>query len=136
MRAIDDEKSGIIFLVLLDLSSAFDTIDYFCLFLKELLEVDGHVLKWFTSFLSSQTQEFKTAIHHHLYAVHQGSVLGPILFCIYISHSGKIIRKHGFTFHIYADNTQVYIGFKPEDAVWFLERLRNVLMRLGCGNAN
>ena len=81
-----------------------------------------------SSYHSSRTQwvttdGIKSAIHHLLYGVPQSVVLGPILFCIYILHIGKIIRKHGFTFHIYADDTQVYIGFKPDDAVSVLERL-------------
>ena len=110
MRAIDDEKSDSVFLVLLDLSSAFDIIDhhYHCIFLKELLG-DRRALEWFTSYLSSRTQQvtidgIKSAIHYFLYGVPQELVLGSILFCMYILNIGKIIGKHGFTFHIYADD--------------------------------
>ena len=62
-------------------------------------------------------------IHFLLYGVCQGSVLGPILFYIYILHIGKIVCRHGFLCHVYADDTQVYIGFKPEDAGFVLHKL-------------
>ena len=48
-------------------------------------------------------------------------------------HIGKIIRKHKFTFHIYSYDTQVYIGFKPEDAVSVLERLEKCVEEISYG---
>jgi len=132
LMALDGKES--VFLVLLDLSAAFDTLDHQHLttFLQELIGIDGTALKWFISYLTNRTQRvtingIKSALHYLLFGVPQGSVLGPILFCIYIMHIGKIIRKHGFSFHIYADDTQVYVGFKPGDSEVVLHKLEKCI---------
>ena len=118
LQAVDNEWGAI--LVLLDLSAAFDTIDYQKLLnlLNQYFGIRGVAFKWFESYLKDRTQTVQigscTSTPVTLkYGVPQGSVLGPILFTMYTTPLGNIIRKNGLNFHLYANDNQLYISFQP-----------------------
>ena len=102
-------------LTLLDLSAAFDTIDYSLLYdcLHYWFGLDGTVLLWIKSYLSIKQKikigdSFSDAVILPL-GVPQGSVLGPLLFTLYTSLLSQIIFKFNVTHHLYADDTQIYL---------------------------
>eukprot|EP00112_Aurelia_sp_Birch-Aquarium-sp1_P014365 Seg3097.1 transcript_id=Seg3097.1/GoldUCD/mRNA.D3Y31 product="putative RNA-directed DNA polymerase from transposon X-element" pseudo=true protein_id=Seg3097.1/GoldUCD/D3Y31 len=120
--AMDNQQVSI--LILLDLSAAFDTVNHDVLLkrLKERCGVQGEALKWFESYLTDRFQMVKLKeITSKRVALHcglpQGSVLGPLLFLVYILLLGDIIKSKGLQFHLYADDTQIYMSFTPTTTV-------------------
>ena len=112
-----ERNSGTV-LVLLDMSSAFDTVDLKKLLsiLEDQIKIKGTALLWFRSFLLDRVQ--KVLINGQLsdvlltlYGVPQGSVLGPVLFNIYVSNLPSFIEQYGFLSSSYADDTNARIKF-------------------------
>ena len=115
MDAVDQGK--IVILIMLDQSSAFDILSHKILLgrMSELYGIQGKVLDWFHSYVSQRKQvvmiDGESSEEYILSTgVPQGSVLGPKLFSMYSRSLGNLIADHGFHYHLYADDTQVYMS--------------------------
>jgi len=135
LRAIDD--GNCVFLVLLDLSAAFDTVSH-NIILKRLSSrygVQGNAIKWIESYLTRRLQTVLVSGKYSepavlKYGVPQGSVLGPAFFTDYSAPVAALIRAHGVAVQCYADDTQLYVSFPPSDEAAALERLEGCIADL------
>lgn len=85
LLSVDSGKCAI--LILPDFSAAFDSVDH-CVLLncfQELVGIQGTALKWFASYLSGQVGGLSSCSSSHITCgVPPGSVLGPILYALYM----------------------------------------------------
>ena len=121
--AIDIDRNRAVILLLLDLSAAFDKVDHSILLnrLAHRFGLRGSGLAWFRSYLSDRshfvcTRGVRSTTRSLSCGVPQGSVLGPILYLLYVSPLGDIVRRCNMGFHFYADDTQFYLFFNSLNA--------------------
>lgn len=112
-----DQQNGVL-MVLLDLTAAFDTVSHDALLavLRQKIGFEGTALQWIKSYLTGRSQTVHVGTTKSdpsliTCGVPQGSVLGPLLFSIYMLPVGEIVRNHGLNVHMYADDSQLYVSF-------------------------
>lgn len=115
-KAVDN--SEIVTVAYLDFAKAFDTVSHQkLLFVLESKGIKGALLEWIRSFLSFRSQSVlvngvKSSSKPVLSGVPQGSVLGPLLFIIYLSDIEKVVNSNIFLF---ADDCKLFFTASPKE---------------------
>ena len=119
--------------IFIDLQKAFDTVDHQILLRKmEYYGIRGIANKWFKSYLSNRQQfvsinGFNSEKQAMNYGVPQGSVLGPLLFLIYINDLHKSIKYSKI--HHFADDTNLLVVGKTLKSI---QKQMNIDLKLLC----
>ena len=138
LRELD--QGNVVALLLLDMSAAFDTVDH-----SKLLDVlhyrfgfGGTVLQWIESYLQSRCFRVNvrgelSKIIHLICGVPQGSLLGPILFLLYVEELQDLVEPYGLKIKLYADDSQLYLSLVPTDEEGWIaakEKIEDCLRRI------
>jgi hypothetical protein len=118
--AVDSKQY--VLLLLLDFSSAFDTVDHEILIhrLESVFGITKGALTWMQSYLADRSfvvniNGTTSAPHALTTGLPQGSLIGPAEFPDYSSPLFTIARKYSIEIHMYADDTQLYLSFNVDD---------------------
>ena len=121
-------------LALIDFSSALDTIDHSILVhrLHTDFGFNDDVHQWSSSYLTDRTHYVSLSNHCSAFAlvhsgVHQGSVLGPMLFTMYIKPLSAIIDSHSIIHHSFADDVQLQMSAPPDRITELLHSMQSCI---------
>ena len=137
LRTVDDwktslDKGDVVGTIMIDLSKAFDSIHH-TLLLKKLNAYGGcgRELAWFTNYLQGRKYrvvmvEVRSEWCNLTRGVPQGSILGPLLFTLFINDLPNVVEK--CTVILYADDTTIYTS--DSDPKCVSTRLKEDLSRI------
>ena len=123
-KALDEKKE--VYIVFCDISKAFDRVWHDGLIYKlKRVGINGILLDWFKNYLTDRKQRVTINGQSSSWGkicagVPQGSVLGPLLFIVYIN---DIVENIGSNIKLFADDTAIYIDVeKTEEGEIMLNR--------------
>ena len=131
--SINDTRTLSTDVVYFDFSKAFDSVNHDLILdkLKNSYSIDGRLLKFLKNYLCEREQSVvldgvKSSLKPVLSGVPQGSILGPILFVLFINdlHEGISTDTH---IALYADDTKLWRSIKNEEDITQLQRDINIL---------
>ncbi|CAG9135534.1 unnamed protein product [Plutella xylostella] len=135
LKVTEDIRSGmenrmITVLVLIDFSNAFNAVDH-DLLLAVLVksQISPAAVSWFSSYLRGRQQAIRSCSVLSDWSdlsagVPQGGILSPLLFSIFIDLVSSSLLC---SYHLYADDLQLYCQVKPEDLVSAINQLNGDL---------
>ena len=97
-----------------------------------MLGLSGKVLEWLLFYLEQCSRRVSvhgicfTGVQFLLSGVPQGSVLGPLVFTMNTCPLRIIVQRYGVKYHLYADDTQLYISLDPDNELNFSSFLKNL----------
>lgn len=104
-------------IIYIDFSRAFDSIVFSKLLYKlKMYSIDGNLLKWIENFITGRFQcvainNCLSSVCNVMSGVPQGSVLGPILFLVYINDIESVCSDN-VTVKLFADDCKLYSEIK------------------------
>jgi hypothetical protein len=114
VETLENKEYGVC--ILLDFAKAFDTVNHEILIKKlEYYGIRGVALQWLTNYLTNRMQcteigDTQSELELIKCGVPQGSVLGPLLFLLYINDI--VLSSKLFKFTLFADDTSLYYSCK------------------------